>query len=83
MNTYPRKLFYPPINLMKEEPANWLCKFSLCFLTNFYFIFFFPFTRQQAKQKDVDYIFFVDADVHIDDPEVLRELLTLNRYILI
>ncbi|TMW41456.1 hypothetical protein DOY81_013463, partial [Sarcophaga bullata] len=31
--------------------------------------------QAQAKQKDVDYIFFVDADVHIDDPEVLRELL--------
>ncbi|KAM7356524.1 procollagen lysyl hydroxylase [Cochliomyia hominivorax] len=34
---------------------------------------------QLAQQKKVDYIFFVDADVHIDDPEVLRELLSLNK----
>ncbi|XP_061393168.1 procollagen-lysine,2-oxoglutarate 5-dioxygenase [Musca vetustissima] len=34
---------------------------------------------QQAKQKKSDYIFFVDADTHIDDKEVLRELLTYNR----
>lgn len=29
--------------------------------------------------KQSDYIFFIDADTHIDDPEVLRELLTLNK----
>ncbi|XP_013108802.1 procollagen-lysine,2-oxoglutarate 5-dioxygenase [Stomoxys calcitrans] len=34
---------------------------------------------QQAKQKQSDYIFFLDADTHIDDVEVLRELLTLNK----
>ena len=34
---------------------------------------------QQAKLKESDYIFFVDADTHIDDPEVLRELLIYNK----
>lgn len=37
--------------------------------------------RQQAKQKESDYIFFVDADTHINDYEVLRELLALNKYV--
>uniref|UniRef100_A0A034VR52 procollagen-lysine 5-dioxygenase n=1 Tax=Bactrocera dorsalis TaxID=27457 RepID=A0A034VR52_BACDO len=34
---------------------------------------------QQAKQKQSDYIFFVDAAVQIDDPQLLRELLIMNR----
>lgn len=34
---------------------------------------------QQAKSKDVDFILFIDADVQIDDSEVLRELLNLNK----
>jgi len=34
---------------------------------------------QQAKQKESDYIFFVDADTHIDDVELLRELLIYNK----
>ncbi|XP_017472673.1 PREDICTED: procollagen-lysine,2-oxoglutarate 5-dioxygenase 1 [Rhagoletis zephyria] len=34
---------------------------------------------QQAKQKQCDYIFFVDAAVQVDDPQMLRELLIMNR----
>ncbi|XP_073840041.1 procollagen lysyl hydroxylase [Musca autumnalis] len=34
---------------------------------------------QQAKQKQSDYIFFLDADTHIDDLEVLKELMTYNK----
>ncbi|XP_037810669.1 LOW QUALITY PROTEIN: procollagen-lysine,2-oxoglutarate 5-dioxygenase [Lucilia sericata] len=34
---------------------------------------------QQAQQNEVDYAFFIDADVHIDDPDVLRELLSLDK----
>uniref|UniRef100_A0A1I8MC23 PLOD1-3-like GT domain-containing protein n=1 Tax=Musca domestica TaxID=7370 RepID=A0A1I8MC23_MUSDO len=34
---------------------------------------------QQAKQKKSDYIFFIDADTHVDDKELLRELMTYDR----
>lgn len=34
---------------------------------------------EQSKLKESDYIFSVDADTHIDDPEVLRELLIYNK----
>ncbi|XP_053954826.1 procollagen-lysine,2-oxoglutarate 5-dioxygenase [Anastrepha ludens] len=34
---------------------------------------------QQAKKKQCDYIFFVDADVQVDDPQLLREMLIMNR----
>ncbi|EDW70891.1 procollagen-lysine,2-oxoglutarate 5-dioxygenase [Drosophila virilis] len=33
----------------------------------------------KAKLQHSDYIFFVDADAHIDDSEVLRELLRMNK----
>ncbi|KAH8296127.1 hypothetical protein KR054_002177, partial [Drosophila jambulina] len=33
----------------------------------------------QARLHQSDYIFFLDADAHIDDGEVLRELLRLNK----
>lgn len=33
----------------------------------------------KARLHQSDYIFFVDADAHIDDGEVLRELLRLNK----
>lgn len=49
-----------------------------------FLIFFFSsphLFRQQAKQKQSDYIFFVDADTHINDYEVLRELLAMNKYV--
>ncbi|SPP77043.1 procollagen-lysine,2-oxoglutarate 5-dioxygenase [Drosophila guanche] len=34
---------------------------------------------EQAKLRKSDYIFFIDGDAHIDDGEVLRELLKLNK----
>uniref|UniRef100_A0A1A9W4M0 procollagen-lysine 5-dioxygenase n=1 Tax=Glossina brevipalpis TaxID=37001 RepID=A0A1A9W4M0_9MUSC len=34
---------------------------------------------RQAMQKQSDYAFFIDADTHIDDNQVLRELLIINR----
>lgn len=54
---------------------------KLNFFLIFLFLFFRPVFRQQAKQKESDYIFFVDADTHINDYEVLRELLALNKYV--
>ncbi|EDW19270.1 procollagen-lysine,2-oxoglutarate 5-dioxygenase [Drosophila mojavensis] len=33
----------------------------------------------KAKQKHSDYIFYVDGDAHIEDSEVLRELLRMNK----
>lgn len=70
---------------MKNGLANWLCKFwksyKIEFLFNISFSLFSPVFRQQAKQKESDYIFFVDADTHINDYEVLRELLALNKYV--
>ncbi|XP_016987590.1 procollagen-lysine,2-oxoglutarate 5-dioxygenase [Drosophila rhopaloa] len=33
----------------------------------------------KARTHNSDYIFYVDADAHIDDSEVLRELLKLNK----
>ncbi|TDG49724.1 hypothetical protein AWZ03_003962 [Drosophila navojoa] len=33
----------------------------------------------KAKQKNSDYIFYVDGDAHIEDSEVLRELLRMNK----
>lgn len=37
------------------------------------------FSSDKARLHQSDYIFFVDADAHIDDGEVLRELLRLNK----
>lgn len=36
----------------------------------------------KAKLKHSDYLFVVDGDAHIDDPEVLRELLKMNKSVL-
>ncbi|XP_023161506.2 procollagen-lysine,2-oxoglutarate 5-dioxygenase [Drosophila hydei] len=33
----------------------------------------------KARQKHSDYIFYVDGDAHIEDSEVLRELLRMNK----
>lgn len=35
----------------------------------------------KAKLKHSDYLFVVDGDAHIDDPEVLRELLKMNKFV--
>lgn len=36
--------------------------------------------RQQAKLKESDYLFYVEAEAHIDDHDLLIDLIKLNRY---
>lgn len=38
-------------------------------------------SSDKAMLKHSDYLFVVDGDAHIDDPEVLRELLKLNKFV--
>lgn len=65
---------------MNDGADNWPCKFEIYRLPRIYSNFNSN-NRRQAIQKQSDYAFFIDADTHIDDNQVLRELLILNRYI--
>lgn len=69
---------------MRRTQEIWLCKYSELrgcniLLSNFIVLFYFIFFRKQAMTRDSDYLFMVDSEVHLDHPDLLRDLIKQNR----